>query len=211
MRLLRTFAVVVTGVCGVIVLLAYFIRDPMLSAASRLLVDWVTILAAAALVLGVINLARVHGGRIASSRPGWPYSAALLGALLITLLLGFAPGSTGKDDPSLTWVFAYVYQPLAAAVLSLLAFYMATAAYRALRLRTWEALGLMAAGVIVLLGQIPLTAQVWSSLPQARTWLLGVVSMAGMRGIIVAAALGAILTGLRVLLGFDRHYLDRDN
>jgi hypothetical protein len=211
MRLLRTFAVVVTGACGLTVLLSYFISDPLLSAAGRVLVDWVTILAAAALVLGILNLARVHGGRIASSRQGWPYSAALLGGMLVTLLLGFAPGSTGGDDPALSWVFDYIYQPLSAAVLSLLAFYMATAAYRALRLRTWEALGLMAAGVIVLLGQLPLTAQMWSALPLARTWLLGVVSTAGMRGIIIAASLGAIFTGLRVLMGFDRHYLDRDN
>lgn len=211
MRLLRTFAVVVTGVCGLTILLSYFISDPLLNAASRVLADWVTILAAAAFALGILNLARVHGGRIASSHAGWPYSAALLGGMLVTLLLGFAPGSTGDDDPALTWVFAFVYQPLSAAVLSLLAFYMATAAYRALRLRTWEAVGLMTAGVIVLLGQLPLTAQMWSTLPLARSWLLGVVSTAGMRGIIIAASLGAIFTGLRVLMGFDRHYLDRND
>jgi hypothetical protein len=211
MRLVRALSVLVALVCGAIVLLDYFITEPTLDAIGGALVNWVTILAAVAFVLGLLNLARVHGGRIAQARSGWPYSLALIGALLVTLLLGLLPGSTGAADPALQWLFTYVYQPLNAAIFSLLAFYLATAALRALRLHTWEAGGLLVAGVIVLLGQIPLGARMWDVLPQARTWLLAVVSTAALRGIIIAAALGAILTGLRVLLGADRQYLDKDN
>ena len=211
MRLVRALSILVTLVCGMIVLLDYFISDPTLDAIGGTLVTWVTILAAVAFVLGLFNILRVHGGRVAQGRQGWPNSLALLGALLVTLLLGLAPGSTGASDPALQWLFTYIYQPLNAAIFSLLAFYLATAAYRALRLRTLEAGGLLVAGVIVLLGQIPLGAQIWDVLPQARTWLLAVIGTAALRGIIIAAALGAILTGLRVLLGADRQYLDKDH
>lgn len=211
MRLVRALSVVVALLCGVIVLLDYFITDATLDTVGGAMVTWVTILAAVAFLLGLLNLVRVHGGRIVRGAAGWPYSLALIGALLVTLLLGLAPGSAGASDPALQWLFTYVYQPLNAAIFSLLAFYLATAAYRALRLRTPEAGGLLIAGVIVLLGQIPLGAQIWDVLPQARTWLLAVISTAALRGIIIAAALGAILTGLRVLLGADRQYLDKDN
>ncbi len=211
MRLARSAAILVTALCGSIVFLDYFVADPTLGAVGHTLVMWVTILAAVAFGLGLLNLMRVHGGRVMQGRPGWPYSLALLGALLVTLLLGLAPGSSGGNEPALSWLFAYVYQPLSAAIFSLLAFYIAFAAYRALRLRTWEAGGLLVACVIVLLGQIPLGAQAWGALPQARTWLLAVVSTAAMRGIIIAAALGAILTSLRVILGIDRQYLDKDS
>ena len=50
----------------------------------------------------------------------------------------------------------------------------------------------------------------WQGLPAARTWLLAVVGTAGLRGIIIAAALGAILTGIRVIMGLDRQYLDKE-
>jgi hypothetical protein len=211
MRTVRSLSVLLAAFCGIVVLLDYFITDPALDAVGRAFVSWVTLLAAAAFVLGIVNLARVHGNRVAQARPGWQYSLALLGALLLTLLLGLGPGSGGASDPALSWVFTYVYQPLNAAIFSLLAFYIATAAYRALRLNTWEGGGLLVAGVIVLLGQIPLGAQVWDALPQARTWLLAVVGTAGLRGVIIAASLGAIMTGLRVILGLDRHYLDKDS
>ncbi len=210
MRSVRVASVVVTVVGGIIVLLDYFISEPTLDSVGLALVNWVTILAAVAFILGLVNLVRVHGSRVLSGSSGWPYSLALLGALLVTLLLGLAPGASGASDPALSWVFAYVYQPLNAAIFSLLAFYIATAAYRTLRLRTWEAGGLLVAGVIVLLGQVPLGVQVWDVLPQARTWLLAVVGTAGLRGIIIAAALGAIITGLRFLLAMERQYLDKD-
>ncbi len=211
MRAIRLVAMPVAVLCGAVVLLDYFIDNPRLDSLGNTLVTWVTILAAAALVLGVVNLARVHGTRVASNQAGWEYSAALLAALLVTLLLGLGPGSRGASDPALGWFFTYVYQPLNAAIFSLLAFYVATAAYRTLRLRTWEAGLMLIAGVIVLLGQLPLGAHSWNVFPQARSWLLAVVGAAGLRGIIIAAALGAILTGLRVLLGSDRQYLDMDS
>jgi hypothetical protein len=211
MPLVRRISVIIAIVAGLAVLLDFFIEQEAIDSLGRVVVDWVMILAAVAIVLGLLNLASVHTGRIASTHPSWPYSLALLAALLVTVLIGFAPGNSGANDPALNWLFSYIYQPLAAAVLSLLAFYIASAAYRTLRLRTWEAAGLMIAAVIVLLGQIPLAAQIGDIFPQARTWLLSVVSTAGLRGILIAAALGAILTGLRIILGLDRHYLDKDN
>jgi hypothetical protein len=210
MRMVRATAVAIAAVCGIIVLVDYFVSSPALDAAGRYLVDWVTILAAAAFFLGFLNLVRVHGGRIVAGASGWPYSAALLGAMLATMLLGMAPGSGGARDPALAWVFSYVYLPLGATIFSLLAFYIATAAYRSLRFQTWEGAGLAVVGLIVLLGQIPLGASISSAVPAARTWLLTVIGTAGLRGIIIAAALGAVLAGLRLLLGMDRQYLDKD-
>lgn len=210
MRLLRGLAVFLVGLVGTIILLDFYISQTMLDEVGRTLVEWVTILAALALVLGLINLLRVHGARVAAGRSGWPYSLALLGAVIVTLVIGLGPGSGGANDPALNWIFTYIYAPLNAGVFSLLAFFVASAAYRALRLRSAEGAGLLIAGVIVLLGQIPLGGQLSPALPDARDWLLGVVGAAGARGIIIAAALGAVLTGLRVLFGIDRHYLDKD-
>ena len=74
MRLVRALSVLVALLCGAIVLLDYFITEPTLDAIGGALVNWVTILAAVAFVLGLFNLVRVHGGRIAQAKSGWPCS-----------------------------------------------------------------------------------------------------------------------------------------
>ena len=49
----------------------------------------------------------------------------------------------------------------------------------------------------------------WEPLPmigELRDWISQVWSLAGMRAILLGVALGAIMTGLRVLIGADRPY-----
>jgi hypothetical protein len=40
-------------------------------------------------------------------------------------------------------------------------------------------------------------------------WISDYVALAGARGLLIGAALGAVVAGVRVLLGFDQPYLDR--
>ena len=96
--------------------------------------------------------------------------------------------------------------PLQATTFSLLAFYVATAAYRGFRLRSLESLAFVAAVVLVLLGQVPIGRYLGDLVPAAKDWILNVPSTAGVRGIIIGVALGTIATGVRVLMGFDRPY-----
>jgi hypothetical protein len=63
-------------------------------------------------------------------------------------------------------------------------------------------------GVIVLLGQVPIGARLWDQLPVIKDWVLEVPALAGARGILLGVALGTAATGLRVLLGIDRPYVD---
>ena len=46
------------------------------------------------------------------------------------------------------------------------------------------------------------------TLPWAREWILGVMSLGGARGILLGVALGTIVVGLRLLIGIDRPYAD---
>ena len=98
----------------------------------------------------------------------------------------------------------YIQIPLQATIFSLLAFFVASAAYRAFRVRSLDSFIMLAVGLIVLLGQVPLGAAIWDKIASAKDWLLSYPTTGGARGIILGAALGAVLTGLRVLLGVDR-------
>ena len=60
--------------------------------------------------------------------------------------------------------------------------------------------------LIVLVGQV--TVGLVPILPGIRDWILDVPAMAGVRGILLGVALGALLTGIRLLLGAERPYSD---
>jgi hypothetical protein len=192
---------------GALVLASFFLRNPVLDAISGTLTGWVTLLVAFGLYLGVWNLARRHAVKVRHRGRDWPHSLVLLGALFAVLALGFWPGSAGPGDPAVSWAYRYVYAPLNATVFSLLAFFVASAAYRMFRHRSMESAVMLIAGIIVLLGQVPLGFQIWSGMPLVKEWLLDAPVASGVRGIVLGVALGTVATGLRILLGQDRPYL----
>jgi len=118
---------------------------------------------------------------------------------------------TGVVDGTLfDRIYNRMYVPLQATMFSLLAFYIASAAFRAFRVRTVDAALLAVAAVIVMLGRVPLGEKIWPGLPDITDWIMNVPQLAAKRAILIGAALGAISTGLKILLGIERNYLGSD-
>jgi len=95
----------------------------------------------------------------------------------------------------------------------LLAFFIASAAFRAFRIRTVEAGVLAVAALIVMLGRVPLSNALtswlpeWARLQSLQEWIMVFPQNAAKRAILMGAALGVMATGLRVILGLERAYL----
>ncbi|HLU66483.1 MAG TPA: hypothetical protein VKZ63_09425 [Kofleriaceae bacterium] len=106
-----------------------------------------------------------------------------------------------------TWLYNYVFFPCQATMFSLLAFFIASAAFRAFRARNTEAALLLGAAIIVLLGRAPIGRFIYDALPEITNWIIDVPNNAGRRAIMMGAALGGIVTGLRVILGLERSHL----
>jgi hypothetical protein len=176
----------------------------IISRVGFFLVGWVAIIIAFALLLGVVNVVSVHWGHIQARKPNAIYSMVLLVSLVITLIFGLGgPASSGSQ-----FIFEYILQPLESTLFALLAIFIATAAFRAFRVRDLETFFFVLFAIIVLLGQVPVAIYLWSELPVIKDWILDVPTLAGARGILLGVALGAIATGLRILLGADRPYTD---
>lgn len=189
--------------CGLFTLVDFFVPQPQMDAIGAKLVEGVTILAAFALLLGLLNLLSVHGRRLATKGEGHRGSSlVLLVGLIGTAAIGIAlPGSQ-----ALAWVFNYLYAPLQGTMTALLAFFAVSALYRAFRLRSGYALVLLVTSLFILAAQLPFSASISPVLVPLRDWLLTVPVTAGVRGIILGIALGTIATSLRVLLAIDRPY-----
>ena len=193
---------------GLLVLADFFTNDRSIDALGLYLVRTASVVAAFALVLGMVNVLTVHFNKITHRDKGWLYSVVLLAALLVTLGVGFLGGGPAsvlmQRDIFETWLF-----PLEATLFSLLAFFVVAAIYRAFRVKSFESFWFVFFGIIVLLGQVPIGAVISNGwLPIIKDWVLDVPALAGARGVLLGVALGTVATGLRVLLGIDRPYVD---
>ncbi len=185
---------------GLIVLLDVFVANPLLDPIGEAFRQWTIVLTAFALLLGLFNVAQVHLTRILHrNEPGAGYSLVVLATAGIVTLVGLA---TGLPSGAMSWIFDNLYVPLQGAFFALVAFFLATAAYRALRARSVETTLMLIAALVVLLGQIPLVP----IFAGVRDWVVTVPSEAGVRGILLGVALGTIATGLRLIVGMDRPY-----
>lgn len=185
---------------GIVTLLSYFFDLPVLNALGAAFKQWTIILTAFALLLGLGNLLLVHFLRITRrTESGAGYSLIVLISAGIVFGIGLVFGVSGEPT---VWVFNNVYTPLQGAFFALTAFFLATAAYRAMRARSLETVLMLVAALIVFIGQTPVV----NVLGDAKEWILTVPSLAGVRGILLGVALGTIATGLRLLIGMDRPY-----
>jgi hypothetical protein len=196
-------SVAVAIATGLVVLVQQFFSNPYLDPIGNFLVASATYLVGFALLLALLNLLSVHFQRVAQrSANAWSSAVILITAtgVFVTVL------PSGGASAASAWIFRFVYQPLEASFLALLVFFSASAAYRALRVRSWENALLVISALVVLIGAAPISRAVTSFLPEAKEWLLNVPTVAGVRGILLGVALGVIATGLRLLTGIDRPY-----
>jgi uncharacterized membrane protein YfcA len=178
--------------------------------------DLLRVLSAFAVVLALGSLLRVHSDKIRRKRRNWQYSWLLLIAFAVSAIIGLFGGVAGDGIlPTAVGSFSYDIQtlyeniviPLASSMFALLAFFMASAAYRAFRVRSMEATLLLTAAFIVMIGVLPLGYSISKHLPAFVQWILNVPNVAGQRGIVLGIALGVVATSLKIILGIERAWL----
>jgi hypothetical protein len=194
-----------------------------------------------AFVLGGANLLKNHLKKVSDRAAGWGYSGVVVAAFLVTLVVGlgkvwvdpspqfpdYAWSGQYRQTGSAFWLlFQYAYSPLTATMFALLAFYIASASFRAFRAKNLEASLLLGTAFIILMGRtfagVLVTSwidpSVWPGFQyftglrfeNLTVYIMSVFNTAGNRAIMIGIALGIVATSVKVILGIDRSYLGKD-
>jgi uncharacterized membrane protein YfcA len=213
----KRIALVLVFVFGVLGIIPFLIPHPIVQHSDEYIRnDILRILAAFALVLALGSLLKVHADKIKRKKVNWQYSWVLILAFIVSSIIGLFGGVAGTGPlPTIIGSFQFDIQtlyeniiiPLASSMFALLAFYMASASYRAFRARSSEATLLLVAAFVVMIGFLPVASSISPKLPAFAQWVLNVPNVAGQRGVLFGIALGAVATSLKIILGIERAWL----
>jgi hypothetical protein len=188
-------------------LIQFFVPSKLSRTVYNEITDWAQIIYAFALIVGVFSLIKYQAEKLARRQSGWIYNLVTVASLVAMAILGFA-GGRGDSSPFM-WAFNHIQAPMQASVFSLLAFFVASAAYRGFTARNTEAALLLFSAVFIMFG----IASIGNAIPvfsKIANWILMNPSMTARRGIFIGIGLGTIATALRVILGIERTYLGKE-
>jgi hypothetical protein len=205
----RQIPLTVVLVFGIGMMIQFFVPSAISTEIYQRILRSLIIIASFAMVLAVGSLINHHWLKIKRAKGVAWYSWVTLAGLVVMALLG-----TLGRIPSLSglyvWfrkLFLYVQAPMDSSMFAILAFYMASASYRAFRARTMEATVLLLAAFVVMLGVVPFGAHIWDKIPGISEWLMMYPNMASKRGIMFGVGLGIAATSLKIILGIERGWL----
>jgi hypothetical protein len=177
--------------------------------------DFINVMCTFGIGLGMFNLILMHGSSIRKRQGNWLYSlilfVAMFGMMFFTSFRNAAPETTGfKVYDVLFW---NMMSPLGSTTFSLLAFYLASAAYRAFKIKTAEAAVMSISAVIIMMGQVPIGIWLTHGLPDWLSflrlevicgWIFINAHSPAYRAISLGATVGAIAMALRLWLNLER-------
>lgn len=198
------------------------------------------ILAGFLLGLGVFSILRIHMRKAFKMQKDWAFSAVLLISMLAMIIFGYWDWINHFDKARATsWenvsalptnnkvydlLFEGLLQQMDAAMFSIIAFYILSAAYRAFRIRSVEATILLATALIVMFSLMGVVSYLWDTsvianhvthndpnsfwnnftLASVSAWLRDTFQTSSLRGIDFGVGIGALAMGLRLWLSLER-------
>lgn len=206
MRLQIPLAIIL--VMGLFTIVTSFVPAKPIADLNQTFRNWYIGIITFFIFLGTLNLVRVNGERIKTKARDWQYSIILIAALAVMLFAGFFKGRASLDEGNpFMYLYFNVQFPLEATMYSLLAFFVTSASFRAFRARNKQALVLLLAAVIIMLGRVPVGTWIWKGFPDVTEWIMAYPNAAAKRGIRLGIDLGLISMALRMILGIERSYM----
>jgi hypothetical protein len=226
----RKLPIIIVFCTGMLMIIAFYVPHKPFNQIWDGANHWTQIIRSFTLVIAVFSLIRNHYRKIRLGKEGWGYSGVMFLVLAVTAVFGLMQPMEGsklfgsKSGSLYMWIFDYLNQSAAATVFSLLAFYIASAAYRAFRVRTLEATVMLITALIVMIGRVPWGEQfsnfitesinqhlVFLRLDKLTSFFLNYPTAAAKKAIFIGIALASVATSLRIILGIERTYMGGDD
>jgi len=213
MRFIRlTLPLIIVLLFGLFGLGIQYVVHPTAAQIKEGIALWLRIIGGVASLLGIYMLLRLHVGNARKREEGWGYS------LFFFLGFGVMVAATVYNGGQWFWngavqgtlfddLYQYLFESAGATMFSLLGFFIASAAVRSFRARSFEATLLLVAAIIVMLGRAPLGEQITGYVPSVTEWIMAVPNAAAKRGVMLGVSLGVMATSLRIIFGVERSYL----
>jgi hypothetical protein len=199
---------VLMTVLGLFFLAHYYIPHPVVQKPAAIMLQWKQPLGGVILLTAAFSLVWLHLKRVRRRERRYGYSIVMLAAtgamLFVGMAFGVQEGSVFSD-----W-FENLITPLESTMFSLLAFFVASAAFRAFRARTANATVLLVSASIVILGLIPFTEDHLPFVKEVTDFLLEYPNTAAKRAILIGVALGMISVAIKTIFGVDKTILKKE-
>lgn len=188
--------------------------------------------------LGIYSLVRIHSRRLLKKQEDWPFSLTLLISMVVMAIFGFGNyiSRLGDAGPAIeaskgAWtiwnygqdlLFDGLLQQMEAAMFSLIAFFILSAAYRAFRVRSVEATILLVTALIVMLSLMGAVELIWNdainglaggsdgalvknfSITEIAGWLRANVQNSSLRALDFGIGVGGLAMALRIWLSLEK-------
>ena len=208
----KTLPLSIAFILGWIGILGDYIPHQTSEELTKSIMKGLIIVFAIVAFLGLYSLLQMHWSKIKRKNAGWGYSLLVYIGFFVMLFFGlYNQGeffwNTQVERGQIQWLYQYAFTPCQATMFSILAFFIASAAYRTFRAKSIEAGILLLAAILVMFGVVPISGMIWKGFPEIAQWLLEYPNMAVKRAIFFGIALGAISTSLRIIFGIERSYM----
>ena len=199
---------VLMTVLGIFFVAHYYVPHPLVQRPGAVMLQWTQPLGAMMLLVACLSLMWIHAKRVLRRERRYGYSAVTLlsaGAMVFFgMAFGVQEGSLFSD-----W-FKHMITPLESTMFSLLAFFVASAAFRAFRARSVSATVLLASATLVILALIPAIENRVPVIRDGAAFLIKYPNTAAKRAILIGVALGFISVAIKTIVGIDRTILKKD-
>lgn len=217
----KPIIVAVTFFAGLFLALEFLIPyDNVLTKSLPQISNWQLIIGSFTLFMGLSSLFYLHGKRLKEknndSINSWGFFIGFFAILIFGLLNDM---NIKGADTFFKIFFNGIYVSMAAAMFSLVAFYIVSASYRAFKIRNIETGLLFFSTAIIMLALIPIGSQLTSFIPadspfsflkleKLGYWILTSPNMAIQRAIAFGIGIGAMATSLRIWLSLEKGALN---
>ena len=206
----RQVPIFLVFLCGIIMVAQFFVPHDYSQTLLDNANDFVIVIGILALPVGIYSLMKStleKARRVPKERL---YSVATIVGFLVMVIAGLDRDWFTSPNSLSSHLFNYILVPAQATLFSMLAFYIASAAYRAFRARTVLAAILLVTAFVIMLRLVPLPEPLATWNNGLVRWILEVPNMAAKRAILIGVALGAVTYSTKILLGIERSSMGGD-